>query len=107
MSKDPRQDNQMRLDLAAALERQGLAAYQSGKGKVFASCGKLGFIELIFSGETGLAYSHRAPQTAACQSTSTTECAMGAVASRPEMGYSRGDAKLTQSGVGGVGKTTA
>ena len=55
----------------------------------------------------GLAYSHRAPHTAACQSTSTTECAMGAVASRLEMGYPRGDAKLTQSGVGGVGKTTA
>ena len=46
----------MRLDLAAALERQGLAAYQSGKGKVFASCGKLGFIELIFAGEAGLAW---------------------------------------------------
>jgi hypothetical protein len=56
VSKDPRQDNQMRLDLAAALERQGLAAYQSGKGKVFASCGKLGFIELIFAGEAGLAW---------------------------------------------------
>lgn len=49
MSKDPRQDNQLRLDLTAALERHGLAAYQSGKGKVFASCGKLGFIELVLS----------------------------------------------------------
>lgn len=49
MSKDPRQDNQLRLDLAAALGRHGLAAYESGKGKVFASCGKLGFIELILS----------------------------------------------------------
>lgn len=49
MTKDPRQDNQLRLDLTAALERHGLAAYQSGKGKVFASCGKLGFIELILS----------------------------------------------------------
>ena len=56
MSNDQRQDNQLRLDLAAALERQGLAAYQSGKGKVFASCGKLGFIELIFAGEAGLAW---------------------------------------------------
>lgn len=56
MSKDPRQDNQLRLNLAAALERQGLAAFQSGKGKVFASCGKLGFIELIFAGEAGLAW---------------------------------------------------
>lgn len=56
MSKDPRQDNQLRLDLTAALERHGLAAYQSGKGKVFASCGKLGFIELIFAAEAGLAW---------------------------------------------------
>ena len=56
VNKDPRQDNQARLDLAAALERQGLAAYQSGKGKVFASCGKLGFIELIFAGEDGLVW---------------------------------------------------
>ena len=55
MSNDPRQDNQLRLDLTAALERHGLAAYQSGKGKVFASCGKLGFIELILSAN-GLAW---------------------------------------------------
>ena len=31
------------------MQRHGLAAYQSGKGKVFASCGKLGFVELILS----------------------------------------------------------
>lgn len=55
MSNDPRQENQLRLDLTAALERHGLAAYQSGKGKVFASCGKLGFIELILSAN-GLAW---------------------------------------------------
>lgn len=55
MSKDPRQDNQLRLDLMAALQRHGLAAYQSGKGKVLASCGKLGFIELVLS-QDGLAW---------------------------------------------------